>query len=251
MNISGIKLNVMQEVKPLLDRTVNEQMAKAAGATAQRSDPGADRTARVGQVVPLDLTRARRPEHAGAVARGEADPGGRRATQDRSELADRDRRRARRDAHHAERDQAELSVPGAIADRAADGSGQGRDRGADRSALHRAQPHSRSAAQGQDVPGGSGRRGAGHGAEGDARRLRRQAADLAQGQGEGEEELVRARRRRRRVRLGQAHARQQAADPALHRHDARRRFRRRRSASPAPWRTSRSPICRNRWPTRP
>ena len=74
MNISGIKLNVMQEVKPLLDRTVNEQMAKLQAQL--RNDPTLEQTARREWVedVPLDLARARRPEHAGAVARGEADP---------------------------------------------------------------------------------------------------------------------------------------------------------------------------------
>jgi hypothetical protein len=44
MNISGIKLNVMQEVKPLLDRTVNEQMAKLQ--TQLRNDPTLEQTAR-------------------------------------------------------------------------------------------------------------------------------------------------------------------------------------------------------------
>ena len=73
MNISGVKLNVMQEVKPLLDRTVNEQMAKLQAQLRNDPDPRADRAARVGQAVPLDLARPRRAEHAGAVARGEAD----------------------------------------------------------------------------------------------------------------------------------------------------------------------------------
>jgi len=44
MNISGIKLNVMQEVKPLLDRTVNEQMAKLQAQL--RNDPTLEQTAR-------------------------------------------------------------------------------------------------------------------------------------------------------------------------------------------------------------
>ncbi len=44
MNISGIKLNVMQEVKPLLDRTVNEQMAKLQAQL--RNDSTLEQTAR-------------------------------------------------------------------------------------------------------------------------------------------------------------------------------------------------------------
>jgi len=44
MNISGIKLNVMQEVKPLLDRTVNEQMARLQAQL--RNDPTLEQTAR-------------------------------------------------------------------------------------------------------------------------------------------------------------------------------------------------------------
>ena len=153
MNISGVRLNVTQEVKPLLDRTVNEQMAKLQAQL--RNDPTLEQTAR------REWAKMCR-----SISLGPAGPnmpalwlevkptaGGRGAAQDRPELADPYGRRAGRDAHHAERNQAELSVPGATADRAADGSGQGRDRGADRPALHRAQPHPRSAAQGQDFPG--------------------------------------------------------------------------------------------------
>ncbi len=44
MNISGIKLNVMQEVKPLLDRTVNEQVARLQAQV--RNDPMLEQAAR-------------------------------------------------------------------------------------------------------------------------------------------------------------------------------------------------------------
>ena len=44
VNISGIKLNVLQEVKPYLDRTVNEQMAKLQAQL--RNDPMLEQTAR-------------------------------------------------------------------------------------------------------------------------------------------------------------------------------------------------------------
>ncbi len=43
-NISGVKLNVTQEVKPMLDRTVNEQMAKLQAQI--RNDPMMEQTAR-------------------------------------------------------------------------------------------------------------------------------------------------------------------------------------------------------------
>jgi hypothetical protein len=44
VNISGIRLNVMQEVKPFLDRTVNEQMARLQAQL--RNDPTLEQTAR-------------------------------------------------------------------------------------------------------------------------------------------------------------------------------------------------------------
>ncbi len=44
VNIHGVRLNVMQEVKPLLDRTVNEQMAKLQ--LQLRNDPTLEQTAR-------------------------------------------------------------------------------------------------------------------------------------------------------------------------------------------------------------
>ncbi len=44
VNISGVRLNVTQEVKPLLDRTVNEQMAKLQ--LQLRNDPTLEQTAR-------------------------------------------------------------------------------------------------------------------------------------------------------------------------------------------------------------
>ena len=251
MNISGIKLNVMQEVKPLLDRTVNEQMAKLQAQL--RNDPTLEQTARrewvklcrsislgpAGPNMPA-LWLEVKPTQA-VAAQPKIDPnwlivtGG---VQAETRITPSETKpncpfpAQLQIVPPMDQGKVAIAVPIDLP-------------------VHRAQPHPRSAAQGQGLPGRPQRPGAGDRAEGDAGRLRRQAADLAQGQGEGEEELVRSRRRRRRVRLGQAHARQQAADPALHRHDARCRFRRRRSASPAPWRTSRSRICRSRWPTRP
>jgi hypothetical protein len=44
VNISGVRLNVMQEVRPLLDRTVNEQMARLQ--LQLRNDPTLEQTAR-------------------------------------------------------------------------------------------------------------------------------------------------------------------------------------------------------------
>jgi hypothetical protein len=44
LNISGIRINVMQEIKPLLDRTVNEQMQRLAAQL--RNDPTLEQTAR-------------------------------------------------------------------------------------------------------------------------------------------------------------------------------------------------------------
>ena len=72
--ILGVKLNVSNEIKPLLDRAVNEQMA--ALQARLRNDPflGARGAARVDQDVPLDPARRSRRRHAGSLAGGAADP---------------------------------------------------------------------------------------------------------------------------------------------------------------------------------
>ena len=57
LSIAGVKLNVANEVKPMLDRSVNEQVAALHGAAAQRSVPGAGGAARMGEALPLHSAR--------------------------------------------------------------------------------------------------------------------------------------------------------------------------------------------------
>ena len=80
------------------------------------------------------------------------------------------------------------------------------------------------------------------------RRRRRPAADLAAGEGQGAQELVRLRRRCRRQHLGQAGARSEDAGAAADRPDAGGGDRRRPSACSARRRALPFPICRRRWP---
>ena len=75
INISGVKLDMLKEVKPYLDRTVNEEMAKLQ-AQLRNAQHGADGAARMGEDVPFDLDRRGGTEHARAVDRGKADTRG-------------------------------------------------------------------------------------------------------------------------------------------------------------------------------
>ena len=125
MNVAGIKLNVSNEVKPLLDKTVNEQIGNLSNKL--RNDRTLETTARKqwAQMCRSICARPGRARRAEPVARGQADPRFRRAAENPRRLGDPDARRAGRDPHRAERDQARLPVPGAARSGAGDRSGQG------------------------------------------------------------------------------------------------------------------------------
>ena len=160
LTLAGIKINMASEAKPLIDREVNAQIGKLAGAAAQRSDHRAHRARAMDQDVPRHSARRRQDRPAQPVA-GDA-PGARRrrAAAGRCPQRDAHRRRAGRNPHRADADQAGLPVPGAARTGAADGERQARHRRADRRALHRTQQAAGSAAQGQTFSGRRQRGGA-------------------------------------------------------------------------------------------
>ena len=148
LSVAAVRINLGSEAKPLLDRAVNEQVG--ALQARLRNDPFLEQAARrewakMCRSIPLGKAAAGLPDLWLEVAPGAR---GRGAAEDRCQRRDADGRRAGRDAHHAGREQAGLSVPGDRRDRAADGSGPGVARRADRPALHRGQQADRGAAQG-------------------------------------------------------------------------------------------------------
>ena len=74
MQVAGLKLNVSNEVKPLLDKTVNEQIGNLSNKL--RNDRTLENAARKqwSADVPLDLARPGRRRRAAPVARGQARP---------------------------------------------------------------------------------------------------------------------------------------------------------------------------------
>ncbi len=153
MTIVGVRLNVGNEVRPLLERQVNEQVARLQ--TRLRNDPFLEQVARrewaklcrsiaIGAASPglPNLWLELRPKRAIA-----AQP---RIDAEAVTLAGRGRGG---DAHRPERDQTGMSVPGDTGDRAADRAGRRQHRGADRRAVHRGQSPHGGAVRGQDLPG--------------------------------------------------------------------------------------------------
>ena len=153
MTIVGVRLNVSNEVRPLLERQVNEQIARLQARL--RNDPFLERVAR------REWAKLCRSLAIGAAGAGlpnlwlELRPNAR----DRGAAADRRRgghaagRGRGRDPHRPEGDQAGMPVPGDARDRAAERAGPRQHRGADRRAVHRGQPPDRGAVRGQDVRG--------------------------------------------------------------------------------------------------
>ena len=123
VTVAGIKLNVSNEVKPLLDKTVSEQIGSLSNRL--RNDASLESAARKqwGQMcrsIPLgQASPARR-----TCGRGQAHPRFRRAAENPRRLGDPHARRRGRDPHRAERDQARLPVPGAARSRG--GTDQGK-----------------------------------------------------------------------------------------------------------------------------
>ena len=117
MQVAGLKLNVSNEVKPLLDKTVNEQIGSLSNKL--RNDPHARNAARKqwGQMcrsISLGQAAAGAPNLWLEV---KPDPRFRRAAENPRRLGDPHARRPGRDPHRAERDQARLPVPGAARSR--------------------------------------------------------------------------------------------------------------------------------------
>ena len=218
LSIAAVKLNLSREVKPLLDRAVAEQVN--ALQARLRNDPMIEQAARrewakMCRAIPLGKAARR---HAGSVARSAPAARGRGAAEDRCRGGDAHGRRAGRDAHLADREQAGLSVPGDGRDRAADGAGPRIGRRSGRPAVHRGEQADRSAAQGKDISRGQERRRRGDDPARDRRAVRRSAAHQPARQGERKEKLVRLRRAGRRPCVGQAGARHRAAGAAPDRH---------------------------------
>ena len=120
ITVAGVKLNVSNEVKPLLDKTVNEQIANLSNRL--RNDRTLETAARkqwaqmcrsisLGQAAParphlwLEVKPTRAVAAQPKIVRRLGDPHA---------------RRRGRDPHRAERDQARLPVPAAARSRAAD-----------------------------------------------------------------------------------------------------------------------------------
>ena len=178
----GLKLNVAKEVKPLLDRAVNEQIAALQARV--RNDPFLENAAR------REWAKMCRSIPLGAAAPGmpnlwlELRPTRAFAAQPRI------------DANALTLTSACRPKPASSPTRPSPIARSRRNwrscrswsrarqyRRADRHAVHRGQPAAGSAVEGQDIPGGRERRVRGHGAGRERRSLGRPAADLAAGQG--------------------------------------------------------------------
>ena len=250
LTLAGLKVNMAGEARPLIEKAVGEQVAALRGAAAQRSGDRARGARAMGQDVPLDSARRRQDRTAAALA-GNA-PGARRRGAAAGRRAQRHahRRRAGGDAHHAEGDQAGLSVPGAARTGAADGQWQARGRRADRRAVHRASTRcSRRSSRANVIPRTEGRRGRRRGARASVAAagdrllisLHVKAREKKSWFGFGAEADV--------LIWGKPVLDQQEPDPAAHRHFARRRIGSGRGCS-ASRRARRCPICSRRSPIR-
>ena len=223
--VAGARVNVPAQVKPLIDKTVGEQLKRPSSANPQRPHLRAERAGAMGESLPLDPAAGRGPNvvAAGALARDQADP--------------RDRGAAARRCHAvtltvgieaetritASETKPDCPFPDKII--VVPPTPGGVTIGVpidipftDINKILEAQ------FAGRTFPGGRLRPGRRHRETRDRHRLRRPAADLASGPRQGEEELLRVRRRRHRAHLGQARARPDAADPAARRHRTRRRI---------------------------
>ena len=80
LTVAGARINVPAQVKPLIDKTVADQINRGAGADAQRSHLRKQRAGAMGQGLPLDPAAGHRRQFvaAGAVAGAAADPRDRR-----------------------------------------------------------------------------------------------------------------------------------------------------------------------------
>ncbi len=105
-------------------RSAGERSGRVlAGAAAQRPDDRDRGAARMAEDVPLDPARRRQDRPPRAVARIQAGARFRSPAQDRRQGRDADHRRAIRNSHRPERDQAGLPVPDPARTGAADGPG--------------------------------------------------------------------------------------------------------------------------------
>ena len=212
LSVAGARVNVPAQVKPLIDKTVADQVNAVEARIRNDPDPGAGRPGAMGQGLPLDSAARHRRSlvAAAALAGAAADPRDRGAAARRCLGGDADARHRGRDPHHLRGDQAGLPVPRQDLDHSAD-PGRRQHRRADRHALHRPQQDRGSAIRRPDLSRGRLRLGRCHGQAGDGRGIRRPAADLAVGPRQGKEELVRVRRRSHRAYLGPAGARRSSS----------------------------------------
>ena len=137
--LAGAQVNV-----PDASQACDRQDRRRAAQCGQRAHPqrqvaGAHGAGAMGQGLPLNAAARHRRDRvaAAALARAQADPRRCRAADRQRHRGGRRRRHRGREPDHADRNQAELSVPRQDLDRATDRGGH-RHRRADRPALHRA-----------------------------------------------------------------------------------------------------------------
>ena len=154
LTMAGARVNVPAQVKPLIDKTVAEQISLVQAR--MRNDPAFEQNARVQwakacRSIPLQGTGAGSTMPALWL---ELRPTRAIAAQPRVDAsdADADARHRGGDPHHPGRDQAQLPVPRHDRHRAAD-AGAGRDRRPRRHALHRDQQNRRSPVRRKDFSG--------------------------------------------------------------------------------------------------
>src|SRR5215813_1982074 len=169
----------------------------------------------MGQDVPLDLARRDGGRHAKSLAGASSHARLRGAAAHRRQRAHADHRRRGADADRAQRDQAQLPVPGTIGARPADRARSSQYRGADRHSVHRSESVARGATKGKNFPRRQEQRVQRHDPELESGGIGGSAAAFAARQGEREQELVRSRRRGNGSRVGSAGARSRPSDAAL------------------------------------
>ena len=111
-----MKIDLVNEIKPLIDRTVDQQMERLQIAAAAGHDAGTRGARRMGQDVPFDLARRGRPRSPRPVARDAPCARLCGAAARHRGLGDPDSRHAGREPHRAERDRAHLPLPGQTLD---------------------------------------------------------------------------------------------------------------------------------------
>ena len=225
LSVAGARVNVPAQVKPLIDKTVADQLTAVQARI--RNDPAFENSARLQWAKACRSIPAARHRHglvvAGALAGTAADPRDRGTAAHRCIGGDADARHRGGDPHHPGADQARLPV-----------SRDHRHRPADPGRVSIGVPIDmpftdinkivEAQFAGRTFPGGRFGLGRRHRQARQRRGIGRPAADLASGQRQGEKEFLRIRRRGHCAYLGQAGARPGAADPAADRHRTRRRI---------------------------